>query len=93
MSWFTGVVVYFLIWWTALFCVLPIGVRPQTEARTEEGGWRGAPVKHHLGLKVLGTTALSAVLWLGVYGLVESGWISFREGWFAMPTNEAGPNR
>lgn len=93
MTWFSGLVVYFLIWWTALFCILPIGTRPNPEARLEEGGWRGAPDAPRLGRKVLATTLLSAVLWLGVYGLVESEWLSFREGWLAMPTNEAGPNR
>ena len=87
MTWFTGFVVYVLIWWTALFAVLPIGTRPDTEGDPTAGGWRGAPVKHHIGWKMLATTALSAVLWLGVYALVESGWFSFRSGWLAMPEN------
>ena len=33
----------------------------------------------------INATALSAVLWLGMYALVESDWISFRSGWFALP--------
>ena len=32
MNWFTGVVLYVLIWWTALFAVLPIGTRPVEDA-------------------------------------------------------------
>lgn len=28
MGWFTGCVLYLLIWWTVLFAVLPLGVRP-----------------------------------------------------------------
>jgi predicted secreted protein len=83
MDWFTGAVVYLLIWWTALFAVLPIGTRPVEDADPEAGGWRGAPAKPLLLRKVLGTTILSAVLWLGVYALIESGLVSFREGWFA----------
>ena len=82
MDWFTGIVVYLLIWWTALFCVLPIGTRP-VDADAEDGGWRGTPARPLLLRKVIGTTALSAVLWLGVYGVVESGWVSFRDGWWA----------
>lgn len=83
MDWFTGIVVYLLIWWTALFCVLPIGTRPVAQADTEAGGWRGAPASPQIGRKVIGTTLLSAVIWLGVYGVVEAGWVSFRDGWWA----------
>ncbi len=83
MDWFTGIIVYLLIWWTALFAVLPIGTRPMEDADPDAGGWRGTPARPLLGWKVLGTTALSAVLWLGVYGLVDSGLISFREGFWA----------
>lgn len=85
MSIFTGVIVYILVWWTALFCVLPIGTQPDADAAETPGGWRGAPVRANLGWKLLGTTALSAVIWLGIYGLVESDWLSFRTGLFAMP--------
>jgi predicted secreted protein len=83
MDWFTGTVVYLLIWWVALFCVLPIGTRPVQEADPEAGGWRGAPAKPMLGRKLLGTTVLAAILWIGVYALIGSELISFREGWMA----------
>lgn len=83
MDWFTGTVVYLLIWWTALFAVLPIGTRPVVEADQEAGGWRGVPARPMLGWKILGTTVLSAILWLGVYALIQSDLISFREGWLA----------
>lgn len=78
MNLFTGVVVYLLVWWTMLFCVLPIGVRPDSEGDPAAGGWRGAPVAANLGWKVLGTTVLSAVVWLGIWYLTESDWASFR---------------
>jgi predicted secreted protein len=83
MDWFTGVVVYLLIWWLALFCVLPIGTRPVSEADPDAGGWRGTPAKPMLGRKLIGTTVLAAILWLGAYALIESDLISFREGWIA----------
>ena len=85
MTVFTGVIVYALIWWTALFAVLPIGTRPDPEGDPSSGGWRGAPERPLLLQKALVTTVLSAVLWLGVYALVESDWISFRSGWLALP--------
>ncbi|WP_237216194.1 DUF1467 family protein [Falsiroseomonas oryziterrae] len=83
MDWFTGVVVYLLIWWTALFAVLPIGTKPVEDPDPEAGGWRGAPARPLLGRKVIGTTVLAGVLWLGVYAVIESGLVSFREGFFA----------
>lgn len=85
MSVFTGMIVYALIWWTALFAVLPIGTRPDPEGDPAAGGWRGAPERPLLLRKMVATTLVSAVLWLGVYALVESDWISFRSGWFALP--------
>lgn len=87
MTWFTGLVLYILIWWTALFAVLPIGTRPDTDGTETPGGWRGAPVKANLGWKVLGTTLVSAVIWVGLYYLIESDILSFRTGLFAMPGN------
>jgi hypothetical protein len=35
--------VYFLVWWTVLFAVLPFGVQPDEAGARESGGWRGAP--------------------------------------------------
>ena len=32
MNWFTGIVLFVIIWWTALFAVLPIGTRPVQQA-------------------------------------------------------------
>jgi predicted secreted protein len=43
---FTGVILYLLIGWLALFCVLPVSTRPDSQGKLEEGGWRGAAQKH-----------------------------------------------
>jgi predicted secreted protein len=83
MDWFTGMVVYLLIWWTALFVVLPIGTRPVEDADPEAGGWRGAPERPLLLRKLIGTTVLAGVLWLGAYALIASEAVSFRDGWFS----------
>ncbi len=85
MSVFIGITVYVLIWWTALFAILPIGTRPDPEGDPASGGWRGAPERTLLLRKILATTVVSAVLWLGFYVLIESDWISFRSGWLALP--------
>lgn len=80
MSLASGVLVYFLIWWVALFCVLPIGVRPDTSGASTPGGWRGAPMRTRVGLIILGTTLLAAILWTGVWWLMNIEGMSFRDG-------------
>jgi predicted secreted protein len=84
MGWISGIVVYFLIWWVALFAVLPIGTRPEP-ASDPGSGWRGTPERPQLWRKVVITTAVTTVLWFGVYLLIDSEWLSFRTGWLAMP--------
>lgn len=85
MGWFLSIVVYAIIWWTALFAVLPIGIRPDAQGDPEAGGWRGAPVQPRILQKVIITTVVSTVIWLGVYWLVQSDWISFRDPWLSIP--------
>ncbi len=70
MDWFSGVVVFILIWWTAIFTVLPFSLK-----RNE----RGMPDDPRLKRKVVITTLVSALIWLVVHGLVSSDIISFRE--------------
>ena len=82
MNWFTGLVVYLLIWWITLFAVLPFGARPVSEA-DKQTGWRGAPEQPMLLRKVVATTLISAVIWVAVYWLTTSDWLSFRHGWLA----------
>ncbi|MBR0651893.1 DUF1467 family protein [Roseomonas terrae] len=85
MTWFTGTVVYLLAWWTVLFAILPIGVRPDVEGDPAAGGWRGAPTAPHLLRKLIATTVVSGIVWLGIWAVVESEWLSFRSGPWSMP--------
>lgn len=65
--------VYLVIWWTVLFCILPIGVVSHYEAGIDlgDGGDPGAPVDPKLKKKFLTTTWVSAIvfaiLWLVMY--------------------------
>lgn len=77
MGWVTGIATFLVIWWTVIFVVLPWGVRRQEDP--EPGTEVGAPERPHLLPKLLVTTALAAVLWLCVYGLVTSDLVSFRD--------------
>ena len=86
MGWFTGFVLYSLIWWTVLFAVLPIGTRP-VDSPDPTTGWRGAPAAPRIGRKFLITTLVSAVIWAGLALVINSDWLSFRHGFLALPDN------
>jgi predicted secreted protein len=64
MNWMLGLALYFIIWWTMLFAVLPFGVHSQAEMNDiVPGSEPGAPARPRLGLKMLVTTGVAAVLW------------------------------
>ena len=76
---FTMAGIYIIVWWTVLFAVLPFGTRPEARA-DDTSGWRGVPARPMLGRKLLATTLLAGVVWLGLYLLITSGWIDVRNG-------------
>lgn len=80
----TAVAMYFVIWWIALFAVLPLGTRPVADADSQSG-WRGAPERPQMLKKALITTVVAAIIWGIIYGVIVSGLVSFRNGWLAMP--------
>jgi len=67
MGWASGLMVYFITWWTVLFAVLPWGV--QTDPQT---GQIGAPKVPHLKRKFIVTTLISALIWLVIYWMVRN---------------------
>ena len=82
MNWFTGFVLFVIIWWVALFAVLPIGTTPVVQA-DDISGWRGTPRRPRLLMKFVATTIVTCVLWTGAYLLIRSDYVSFRHGIFA----------
>ncbi|HKM65433.1 MAG TPA: DUF1467 family protein [Acidisphaera sp.] len=84
MGWFTGTVLYVMIWWVALFAVLPIGTHPVADP-DRHTGWRGAPERARMGRKLIITTIVATVLWLAAYALISSPYLSFRHGALYLP--------
>lgn len=76
MGWLSGAFIYFLIWWIVLFTVLPWGV--QVPDHPETGHAPSAPIRPRIGLKLIVTTLVAAVVWVGVWYVMDQGWISFR---------------
>lgn len=61
---FTGALaLFFVVWWTMLFAVLPFGIRSQLEAgEVVAGSEPGAPAAPALRQKAIWTTIVSAVV-------------------------------
>ena len=76
MNWFSGIIVYLLIWWLVLCAVLPWRVKPPR--RPETGMASSAPIAAHIGIKCVVTSIIAAFLWVGVYVLIKSGVIDYR---------------
>ena len=59
---------YFVVWWTTLFAILPLGVQSHHQAGVEVpgGGEPGSPVNPNLKRKFITTTWVAAVVWLAL---------------------------
>ena len=67
---------YAIIWWVVLFAVLPWGVK--VPDKPEPGHATSAPERPLLWRKAAVTSAISAILWLAAYFLIESDLIPLR---------------
>ncbi len=63
MSIVTLIAVYFVVWWTVLFAVLPWGIRTQEEeGSVVAGSERSSPVRPMLVKKAVATSIVAAVV-------------------------------
>jgi len=76
VSWVVGIATYVVIWWIAIFAVLPWGVTPAQDG--DHGQRAGAPAHPRLLLKAAITTVVAALLWGVVYWMVTRGVIDLR---------------
>lgn len=85
MSLTLGIAVYFIIWWTVLFAVLPLGLRTQGEAgEVVPGTPASAPNAPRL-LRIVVMTTLAATI---VFALV---WCAFHWRLIDLGSLPAGP--
>lgn len=72
----SGLAIYFVIWWIALFLTLPFGIRSQQDdGEVIPGTDPGAPVKVLMLRKLIWTTIISIV----IYGASA---LAYYLGWF-----------
>jgi predicted secreted protein len=67
-----AVAIYFIIWWTVLFAMLPIGVRTSEEAgeKTTPGNAESAPHMPNLLPKMVATTVVSSIIFVALYVII-----------------------
>jgi predicted secreted protein len=76
MSLTTGIAIYFIIWWLALFVVLPWGIRSQQESGDISPGTDpGAPALPRLMAKLAWTTVVAAVIFAALYLIYVKKWV------------------
>lgn len=72
--------IYFLVWWTALFAVLPIGARSQAEEESVLSGTDpGAPVRPFLLRKIIATSLIAALLTAALIYVGHSGFVRLED--------------
>ncbi len=77
MSTTLSIAVYFVVWWTTLFVVLPFGVRTQEEAGDVVPGTpESAPARMRL-RRVLGINTVVATI---AFAFI---WLTITRGWLA----------
>lgn len=74
MTYFGAFVVFLVVWWLVLFCVLPFGVNEKT---TQEGHASSAPAKPNLRKKMLITTIIAIFITSIFYVLKYYGFLKF----------------
>ena len=77
MSVFTGIILYLMLYWLAIFMVLPWGNKPPENV--EMGHSTGAPANPRLKQKFIITAFVAAALWLTVFVLIKMDVIDFYE--------------
>ena len=77
MTVFTGVIVYLMIFWTVLFCVLPWG--NASRMKHEKGSAQSAPDNPRIAKKFLATAVISVLIWGIVFALIQVKVIDFHQ--------------
>jgi len=68
VAWTTLAGIYFVLWWTVLFAVLPFGVQSQEETgEIVPGSDPGAPAAPKLVVKVIWTSIVTTAIFLIFY--------------------------
>lgn len=80
MSITSAIVLFAVIWFLVLFVVLPLRLTTQgDEGEVVPGTHAGSPSNPRMGLRMLITTGIAAVLWALAFATIVSGWIGVED--------------
>ncbi len=80
MSIVSGIVVFALAWFIVLLVMLPFYEKTQAESgEVVPGTHEGAPADFKAKKVAIRVTLATAVIWLIIFGVVTSGWISLSD--------------
>ena len=79
MDLYSGIAVYFIIWWLVFFLVLPLAISPPNPDNLIPGQDRGAPESPKILKKLFIATAGSGALFLMFYYCIKYDIISLRD--------------
>ena len=88
MSLTTSLAIYFIVWWTVLFAVLPWGIRSQLESgEVVPGIDPGAPALPNLRSKLIWTTAVATISFAVIDAVYTYRLIALEDlaTWFGIP--------
>lgn len=88
MSLTTSLAIYFIVWWTVLFAVLPWRIRSQLESgEVVPGSDPGAPALPKLGSKLLWTTVVATIAFAIIDAIYTFRLIALEDVavWFGIP--------
>ncbi len=72
MNWISGLAVFFIIWWIALFAMLPIGLRTQDDdGDVTLGTTSSAPGRPHMVRTLIRTTIAAMAIFAAYFVMVE----------------------
>lgn len=72
-----AIVLFAVVWFMVFFCVLPLRFQSQGDLGSVTPGTpASAPENAMVGKKAKITTAIAAVLFVGLYLIITSGWIT-----------------
>ena len=76
----SALVLFAVIWFMTFLIVIPIRLQTQGDlGNVVHGTHASSPEHHHLKKKAWITTGVSAVLWVILFVIITSGWITVRD--------------
>ncbi len=77
----SSIVVFVIIWWSVLFCILPVGIANTYDADDENNKFQapGAPKSFDLKKKLILTTAITLIIWSVICVFIVMNIFDFRQ--------------